>query len=87
MSGKLLTALWLSTEDVFYLRMCFDSEGPAILAGIGSITKSEIALSIDLVPEQVRKILSEKFGFSVVALYQPFEEIKKENLTYFQTDW
>jgi len=94
--GKLLTSLRLSTSErwqqykpwknVFYLRMCFDHEGPAILAGIGSITKGHITLSIDLVPEQIRKLLNEKFIFSTIAVRQSFAEIKKESLPFYQSD-
>lgn len=95
-AGKLLTSLRLSTsehcqqdkpwKDVFYLRMCFNHEGPAILVGIGSITKRQITLNIDLVPNQIRELLNKKFLFSIIAVRQSFEEIKKEDLPFYRSD-
>lgn len=87
-SGRLLRRVRISThehyqkdepwKDIFYMRFYFRDAEFSTLVGVGSLTRNQIELNMDLVPERFWTMLHDKFFFSVIAVREPLEEIKKD---------
>jgi hypothetical protein len=93
--GEIIYLIRLSTDEkrqeskpwkgIFYLHFYYFDNKP-VPVGIGSFTKNEITVDINLVPKEIRELLNQ-FGFGVIAPVNPnmpFEEIKKEILPHYQ---
>lgn len=67
-------------KDIFYVNLFFYGEEIPTLIGVGSLTRNQIVLSMDLVPKEFWAIFHDKFFFSVIPVHESFAKIKEDCL-------